>query len=44
MREDWTETEIINVLDTLPNGKKMNQGWSPQCKTIQVPQMKYLEF
>ena len=32
MREDWIETEIINVLDTLPNGKKMNQGWSPQCK------------
>ena len=33
MMEDWVEVEIIEVLKRLPNGKFINQGWSPQCKS-----------
>ncbi|MGH1433104.1 MAG: restriction endonuclease subunit S [Lewinella sp.] len=33
----WVEVEIIDLLTTLPNGKKINQGWSPQCKSHASP-------
>lgn len=37
MREDWVEVDIETVFATLENGKKINQGWSPQCKKYPSP-------
>ncbi|NJB69724.1 type I restriction enzyme S subunit [Saonia flava] len=37
MKEDWVQTDIENIFKKLENGKRINQGWSPQCKKSPSP-------
>lgn len=37
MRQDWCEIQIEKVFEKLLNGKFINQGYSPQCKSTPSP-------
>lgn len=35
--ETWAEAQILDCLEPLDDGKKLHQGWSPQCEASPSP-------